>query len=390
MEADGGRLRDFARGREVAPGRGVGRLVYTEGAVTQSSDPSQVPVSILASRQLVSWLEEVDLSLALTTYQAGKLFLVGRQAGGRIALFERTFNRCMGLCAAPDALWMSTLYQLWRFADALDGGEHEGHDRLYIPQVAYTTGDLDVHDVGVLASGAPVFVNTLFSCLATVSESHSFAPLWQPPFISRLAAEDRCHLNGLAMDGGRPAYVSAVACSDVADGWRDHRRSGGVVIDVGSGELVARGLSMPHSPRLHRGELWLLEAGSGHLGVVDRARGTFERRIFVPGYARGLAFVGRYAVVGVSALRHNRTFADLELGEALQRRGAEARCAVLILDLDRGDIVHWLRFDGAIQELYDVAVLAGVRRPMALGLRSDEIRRVITVDAPRPLPVAAG
>ncbi|MEZ4454848.1 MAG: DUF4915 domain-containing protein, partial [Nannocystaceae bacterium] len=135
---------------------------------------------------------------------------------------------------------------------------------------------------------------------------------------------------------------------------------------------------------LHRGELWLLEAGSGHLGVVDRARGTFERRVFCPGYARGLAFVGGYAVVGVSSLRQNRTFADLELGEALRGRGAEARCAVLIVDLARGDIVHWLRFDGAIQELYDVAVLPGVRRPMALGLRSDEIRRVITVDGPRP------
>ena len=83
-----------------------------------------------------------------------------------------------------------------------------------------------------------MFVNTLFSCLATLSETHSFAPLWQPPFVSRLAAEDRCHLNGLAMRDGEPRYVTAVAATDVADGWREQRRDGGVVIDVATGEIV--------------------------------------------------------------------------------------------------------------------------------------------------------
>ena len=351
-----------------------------------TSPAAAPPVSIMSSRQLASWLAEVDVSVALTTYQAGKLFLLGRQEDGRLGIHERTFNRCMGLHAGPSGLWMSSLYQLWRLTNALDPGTvHNGFDRLFVPRVAYTTGDLDVHDIGVLADGRPVFVNTLFSCLATIADDASFAPLWRPPWISRLAAEDRCHLNGLAMGegeaAGRPAYVSAVGRSDVADGWREHRRAGGLVVDVESGETVVSGLSMPHSPRLHRGELWLLEAGSGHLGVVDRQRGTFERRVFCPGYARGLAFVDRYALVGVSALRQDRTFADLELGELLRDKSAQARCALLVIDLERGDIVHWLRFDGLIQELYDVAVLPGVRRPMALGLRSDEIRRVLTVGA---------
>ncbi len=347
------------------------------------------PVSIMSSRQLASWLAEVDVSVALTTYQAGKLFLLGRQEDGRLGIFERTFNRCMGLHAGPRGLWMSSLFQLWRFSNALDPGVlHNGFDRLFVPRVAYTTGDLDIHDIGVLADGRPIFVNTLFSCLATVSDDASFSPLWRPPWISRLAAEDRCHLNGLAMDEerGRPAYVTAVGRSDVADGWREHRHGGGLVVDVASGETVVTGLSMPHSPRLHRGELWLLEAGSGYLGVVDRERGVFERRIFCPGFARGLAFVDRYALVGVSALRKDRTFADLELGRTLEEKSSQARCALLVIDLERGDIVHWLRFDGLIQELYDVAVLPGVRRPMALGLRSDEIRRVITLGASAKLP----
>lgn len=338
-------------------------------------------LEILGSRGLPGWLASQAVSLAFTTYQAGKLFLVGLQPGGRLALFERTFNRCMGLCAHGDTLWMSTLYQLWRFENVLPAGqEHEGHDRLYVPMASHTTGDIDVHDVAVLDDGRVVFVNTLFSCLATVSPRASFAPLWRPGFVSRLAAEDRCHLNGLCLEGGAPAYVTLVGRSDVADGWREHRRGGGCVMDVRTGEVVAAGLSMPHSPRLHGSRLWLLEAGSGFLGYVEGGR--FERVAFCPGYARGLCIVGDYAVIGLSKLRRSRTFADLELGEQLASRNAEPRCGLLIIDLRSGDAVHWLRLDGVVEELYDVAALPGVRRPMALGFQSEEILRTITIGEP--------
>jgi uncharacterized protein (TIGR03032 family) len=341
-------------------------------------------LEILTSRSFMSLLVEAGVSLAFTTYQAGKLFLLGAGAGGRASLFERTFPRCMGVAADGDSLWLATLFQLWRLDNALpEGHVHEGYDRLYVPRVAHTTGDLDVHDLAVDRRGRPVFVATLFSCLATLAERASFAPLWQPPFVSRLAAEDRCHLNGLAMADGAPAYVTAVARSDVADGWRDHRRAGGVVVDVRTGDVVLAGLSMPHSPRLHDGKLWLLEAGSGHLGYRDGDR--FVRVCFCPGYARGLAFVGPYAIVGLSKLRRSRTFADLELGDNLAARGAEPRCGLVVVDTRTGEIAHWLRLDGVVEELYDVAVLPGVRRPMALGLVSEEIQRTITIGDPASL-----
>jgi uncharacterized protein (TIGR03032 family) len=345
---------------------------------------SDARLEILTSRNFMSLLVEAGVSLAFTTYQAGKLFLLGAAPGGRASLFERTFPRCMGLAAHGDSLWLATLYQLWRLDNALpEGHVHEGYDRLFVPRVAHTTGDLDVHDLAVDRRGRPIFVATLFSCLATLSDRASFAPLWRPSFVSRLAAEDRCHLNGLAMHDGAPAYVTAVARSDVADGWRDHRRTGGVVVDVRTGDVVLAGLSMPHSPRLHDGKLWLLEAGSGHLGYVDGDR--FVRVCFCPGYARGLAFVGPYAVVGLSKLRKSRTFADLELGDNLAARGAEPRCGLVVIDTRTGEIAHWLRLDGVVEELYDVAVLPGVRRPMALGLVSEEIQRTITVGDPEPL-----
>jgi uncharacterized protein (TIGR03032 family) len=359
-------------------------------AEVATPDPATPKLELLPSRQFPNWLAEQNLSLAFTTYQTGKLFLVGLQPNGRLSIFERSFNRAMGLWASPETLYLSTLFQLWRFDNALEPAQaYQGYDRLYVPQVAWTTGDLDIHDVAEDAKGRIVFVNTLFGCLAAPSESASFVPLWRPPFISRLAAEDRCHLNGLALKEGRPAYVTAVSRSDVADGWRDRRTGGGVLVDVAANEVVLEGLSMPHSPRWHDagdgGRLWLLDSGTGWFGDADLGRGQFERVTFCPGYSRGLAFHGPFAAIGLSKPRENRTFTGLPLNEELVRRDAEARCGLMVVDLRTGDAVHWLRIEGVVEELYDVAVLPGVRRPMAIGLKTDEIRRTITVGAPEPL-----
>ncbi|MGE0859358.1 MAG: TIGR03032 family protein [Gammaproteobacteria bacterium] len=337
-------------------------------------------LEITGSRQFLAWLVEQRLSLAFTTYQAGKLFLVGANTGERLSVFERTFNRCMGLAAQGSTLWMSTLYQLWRFENALEPGQaHQGYDALYVPRLAYTTGDLDIHDIGVERDGTPLFVNTLFSCLARPSVTASFVPVWQPGFVSRLAAEDRCHLNGLAMQDGVPRYVTAVSRADVADGWRERRVDGGVVLDVANGEVVCAGLSMPHSPRVHQGRLWVLNSGAGEFGYVDLATGRFECVCFLPGYLRGLTLVGDFALVGLSTCRENRTFSGLPLDDALARRDAEPRCAIAVVDLRSGDAVHWLRIEGVVKELYDVVALPGVLRPMALGFKSDEIRRHLVV-----------
>jgi uncharacterized protein (TIGR03032 family) len=361
--------------------------------VAQGTQAAPPAFEMTASRHLPAFLAAQGASLAVTTYQAGKLLLIGpgTEGNGRLAFFERTLPRCMGLATVPGGLHVATLSQLWHFQDLLAAGggppagaaagRYAGHDALYAPRRCWVTGDCDIHDIVLAADGRPVFANTLFSCLATVAEDASFTPLWRPPFISRLAPEDRCHLNGLAADpdGGASRYVTVVGPSDVADGWRDRRRAGGQVIDVGSGEVVCAGLSMPHSPRLHRGELWVLNSGTGEFGRIDRAAGRFEPVAFCPGYARGMAFLGGHAVIGLSLARENRTFSGLPLEEALARRGAEARCGLLFIDLATGEAPHWLRFGGVVRELYDVAVLPGVRRPAAVGFLGDDIRHVIKV-----------
>lgn len=337
------------------------------------------------SRQFGDWLAGTGGALAFTTYQAGRLFLIGTNPDNRTAMFERFFNRAMGLAVANEgqALYLASLYQLWRFTNALGPNERYGegekrYDRLYVPRTGWTTGDVDVHDIGIDAQGRPLFVNTLFSCLARISEDHSFEPVWKPPFISRLAAEHRCHLNGLAMENGVPRFVTAVATTDIADGWREHRGEGGVVVDVESGEIVCSGLSMPHSPRLHDGRLYVHNSGQGEFGTVDLKSGTFEPICFCPGYLRGLSFVGGHAVVGLSKPRDG-SFTGLALNERLEAAKVGARCCLAVIDLKTGDAVHRLEFESQIEELYDVAMLPGTKKPSVFGFRTDEIRRMLSI-----------
>lgn len=363
--------------------------------------PSATGHDITADRQFIPWLRQQQISIACTTYQTSRLMLLGVSPdGNNISGFERIFDRAMGLYATTDRLYLSSKYQIWRFDNALLGQQHHnGYDKLYVPRVGYTTGDLDIHDIVEVergVDGAPwqqtlpvpfVFVSTLLNCIATVCDRYSCQPLWKPPFISRIINEDRCHLNGLAAVNGQPRYVTAISRSDIIDGWRDRRQDGGIVMDLSTNDIVATGFSMPHSPRWYRDRLWLLNSGRGELGYVDLKTGTFEPIAFCPGYLRGLAFWGDFAIVGLSQPRNgDKTFSGLPLDDILKAKDASPRCGLMVINLNSGVIEHWLRFEGIITELYDVQILPQVQRPMALGFQSEEIAQLITLGPQVPDP----
>jgi len=344
----------------------------------QSTSPS-----LTSDREFIPWVQQQNISLAFTTYQTNWLAFIGvNPETGGIYAFQRQFNRAMGLYCTPDRLYLSSKYQLWQLDNVLQPGQfYQGRDRLFIPRIAYTTGDIDVHDVAVTETGELIFISTLLNCLATTSDRHSCKPLWKPPFISQIINEDRCHLNGLAMVDGQPGYVTACSRSDVVDGWRDRRKDGGVAIDIASNEIILTGLSMPHSPRFYQGKLWLLNSGTGEFGYVDLDLGKFEPITFCPGYARGLAFWQNYAIVGLSKPRSgDGTFSGLLLDDRLKEKDADARCGLLVIDLKTGTIVHWVRIEGTITELYDVGVLPGTQKPMALGFQTQEIEQLISLE----------
>jgi uncharacterized protein (TIGR03032 family) len=340
------------------------------------SHPAPSTFQILASPGFPHWLQAQQASLAFSTYQLGKLFFVGRKSADRLSVFERTFHRCLGLWTDGQTLWLAAAFQLWRLENMLSDGTltEDGYDRLFVPQLAQTTGDVDAHDLGVDAEGRVLFVNTLFSCLATTSPRYSFEPVWKPPFIDRLAAEDRCHLNGLAMDNGAARYVTACSATNEHHGWRAQRDSGGCLIDVASGEMVVTGMSMPHSPRIYRDQLYVLNSGMGQFCRVDVALGRLEPIAFCPGYARGLAFHDRFAIIGLSRPRET-TFAGLPLDQQLAEHRAVPQCGLMIVDLLTGNTVEWMKVEGRVDELYDVLVLPGVTRAKAFGLKNDDLQR---------------
>ena len=348
--------------------------------------PAEERVTYSMSAGLPGFLGAQRIALAVSSYQSGKFYLIGQNIDGGLVVDERFFRKAMGICVpGKDTLLLATLFQIVRFKNVLEPDQriNDVYDACYVPRQVFVTGELDVHDVGVLKDGRIVFVNTLYNCLATPSERHSFTPLWKPSFISKIVKEDRCHLNGLAMADGVPRYVTAVSKSDTIDGWRDRRSDGGIVVDVASGEIVIGGLSMPHSPRIYRDRLWLLNSGTGELGWIEQgsggSAGKFHALAFCPGFVRGLAFHGNHAFVGLSKPRYQR-FEGLALDQKLKDADSEPWCGVQVIDLTTGACVHWFRLDGAVAELYDLAVVPGAMRPMALGFASNEILGLITHD----------
>ena len=348
-------------------------------------DLAKFKVDKTCSRGLAGWLAANRISLAITSYQSGRVYLVGSDKQGRVSFFERIFERAMGVVGNAQRIYLGSLYQLWRFENVLRPNEviHGQYDKCYVPRNAQTIGDLDIHELGIRSNGKVVFVNTKYSCLAELSQTHSFKPIWKPKFVSKLAPEDRCHLNGLAMVDGRPKYVTAVCRSDTVDGWRDRRHDGGVVIDIETDEIVCEGMSMPHSPRWAGGKLWVLNAGTGHLGWVDFETRKFVPLAFFPGFLRGLSIIGNVAAVGLSKPRNQR-FEGLQLDEELRKRDSDPWCGVQIVSLTNGDVSNWIRFEGDITEIFDISFLPNVRNPMMIGLRTAEIRDLITFESEIP------
>ncbi|GHB05392.1 TIGR03032 family protein [Algimonas arctica] len=356
---------------------------------TEKSDSPgsrEVAFSVDCSRGFVEWLDSKSLSLGVTTYQVGKVILFGvdRQADTTPKLwsFNRNIGRCLGMATDDRGFWVTSDTQLIRFDNLLVDGQigSQQTDALYAPRFSYFTGDLDAHDLAIQGDGDLLFANTLFNCVARPSRSHSFEPVWRPDFISRLAAEDRCHLNGVAIRDGKLRYVTLISQTDVFDGWREHRDKGGVVIDVQTGETICSGLSMPHSPRWHAGRLWLNNSGTGEFGYVDEEKKCFVPVTFCPGYLRGLSFIDdTTAVVGLSLPRDNKTFSGLALDDRLKEAGVSARCGLYFVDLASGDVIHSMVFHGLVTELYDVVTFPGIKKPSMIGPNTPDIKRTLSV-----------
>ena len=314
-------------------------------------------------------LSRLGVSLLVSTYQAGKVVAVG-VADGELTLSYHNFERAMGLAVRPDGIAVGALAQVWFLRAAPELAAHVApagrHDACFLTRSSHFTGEIQVHELAWGLDGLWL-VNTAFGCLCTLDDRHSFVPRWRPPFLSALAAEDRCHLNGLAMADGQPRYVTALSETDTPQGWRPDKAHSGCLIEVASGRTVTRGFAMPHSPRVHAGRVWMLNSGGGQLVEVDPAGGAVRTVAELPGYLRGLALYDGYAFVGLSKIRETSTFGGMPIAE----RRPDLKCGVGVVDLGTGRLVAHLEFVTGVEEIFDVQVLPGARCPALSGPHAD-------------------
>ncbi|NJC25159.1 TIGR03032 family protein [Neolewinella antarctica] len=333
------------------------------------------PFALRHTAQLPELLHQLGVTIALSTYQAGKVILLSAPDEERIIQLPRSFPKPMGIAedletdrlaiaCRDEVVVLANSGELAQFYPKGPGK----YDALYLPRATYHTGDLDIHDLNFGDGGTSLYaVNTRFSCLVKLDDRYSFTPVWQPRFIDKLAGEDRCHLNGMAMRNGKPAYATAFSETNMPVGWRPNVTKTGVLLDVDSGETIVGGLGMPHSPRIYDGRLYVLQTAKGEVCEVDLASGAVTVVCKIGGFVRGMSKAGDYLFVGLSKLRKNSsTFGKLAFAKEADRAG------IVVIHLPTGARVGELTYASSVDEIYDVHVLAGKRRVNVLNTLTDD------------------
>lgn len=327
------------------------------------------PFSCSYSPNFPELLYGLECTIALSTYQAGKIILISAVDTERLIQLPRSFDRVMGIALDGNRLALAAKDEVIVLVDdprlAPKYPKNPGvYDALYMPRATFYTGQVDIHDLSWTDEGL-IGVNTSFSCLMRVSDRFSWEAVWRPPFIDQLVSEDRCHLNGMALVDGQPKYVTALGTNNTRQGWRQTLPSGGILMDIESNEVLLSNLSMPHSPRLIEKDLYLLLSATGEIIRVNQSKRTFEVIKKLDGFVRGMAFYNDYLFVGLSKLRQNSsTFKHLEMAKLADKSG------IIVLHLPTSSVVAELTYQTSVDEIYDVQIIPGKRRPGILNTMS--------------------
>ena len=319
------------------------------------------PFAVTHTQNIPEIMHDLGFTLALSTYQAGKVVFLSATSRDKLIQLPRTFSNAMGVATSESKLAVackSDLVVLKNFPQLAKNypKKPNTYDSLFIPMCKYYTGTLDLHDMNFIGPKL-VAINTLFSCLAEITPEFSFTPVWKPDFISELAPEDRCHLNGMAVKDNSIEYVTALGATDIRQGWRENKIAGGVLIHVPTNNIILQGLSMPHSPRIYNDKLYFLNSAQGELCWCDPKKGTYEVVTNVGGFARGMARFGDFLFIGISKLRHTTdVFKDLPIAKT-------SFAGVVVVFLPYGKVVGQIRYESSVDEIYDVKILPGLRRP---------------------------
>ena len=326
------------------------------------------PFSCTYTSQIPELLSKLKCSIAISTYQAGKLIFISPKDENSLIQLPRTFEKPMGIAHDPetDSIALATKDEVIILANSPQLAEHypnapKKYDALYMPRATYHTGTLDIHDLSFGKDRRLFAVNTLFSTIVEINSNYNFEPYWTPPFINQLVSEDRCHLNGMTLQNGFPKYATAFNQGNTAGSWRDNITTSGVLLDIETNEIILTNLGMPHSPRLFNNELYILLSATGELIKVNKEAGTYDVIVKVDGFVRGMDLHQDYLFIGLSKLRKNSsTFAKLPFADKAQEAG------ILVIHLPTGSIAGKITYTTSLDEIYDIKVLSDKLRPNIL------------------------
>lgn len=320
------------------------------------------PFSCTYNPQLPELLQALKCTIVISTYQAGKVVFISAANNEKLVQLPRNFVGAMGIAYNDGKMAIATKDEVVVLKNAPGLAptypkKPNTYDALFMPRATYYTGRVDTHDLHWGDKGLYA-VNTSFSCLTLVNDDYSFEPIWKPSFITQYASEDRCHLNGLAMDGGKPKYISALGKGNTHQSWRDNITSGGVIMDIDSGEIVMDQVPMPHSPRIYNNKLYMLHSATGELVEADVNTGKHTVINKLKGFARGMAKHGDYLFIGMSKLRQNSsTFKHLPIALDAKEAG------IVVIHLPTGGIVGQITYQASVDEIYDVQIIPDCVRP---------------------------
>lgn len=244
------------------------------------------------------------------------------------------------------------------------------YDALFMPRARWITGALDLHDLHIMPDRTVLGVNTLFSSITRFDGAGDQSTIWKPPFITDQRPSDACHLNGMAVSKDDPRFVTLLAPTVSRKGWRSNRLTSGQILRIKDNAVVADGLPMPHSPRLHAENLYWLHAATGALMVAPARTAPTERLSAteicrVGGFARGLVIQDDVALVGHSHIRAGTTFADLPVATAATHAGITA------IDLKTGNTLGEAVYHTDCHEIYDLQWLPDQPNTGLVGVMDD-------------------
>ena len=339
------------------------------------------PFSCKFTTQIPQLLHQLNCSIAISTYQAGKVVFISAKDENSLVQLPRNFEKAMGIAedTKEDKIAIACKDEVIVFRNSINLAKFypkapNKYDSLYLPRNTFHTGAIDIHDLNFGNNGELYAVNTLFSSIVKIDDDYNFTPFWTPPFIDKIASEDRCHLNGMAMQNGKPKYATAFNSGNTPQSWRDKVTESGIIIDIETNAIIAKGLAMPHTPRIFNDELYVLLSATGELAKVNPEDGTYEVIVQIDGFVRGMSFHKNYLFIGLSKLRKNSsTFGKLPFAEKANEAG------IVLVHLPTKSIVGKITYLTSLDEIYDIHILADKTRPNILNTLTDDHKESLMI-----------